>query len=509
MADPIEDFNTRWIVKEHIIPASHIRGFARGIRLNTQATHHSQKQPLLRLAVKQYTPRSNPDPAPGDPTIILAHGVGSSKESYEPLLDALLTTPSLRRTSIRSVWIPDVAWHGASYLLNRAVLGDQPHWDDTARDLVQLANHFQAEMPAPVLGISQSWGAWALLRAAAFHPRLFAGLVLMEPTLVSSYPVADEKEAAEAEARAEAAGSGRSRSGSGSGGTLEEGRSGGGTERRSGSGSGSGSASAEVAVKGTKQRDYARGMMFKRDTWPSRKEAISYLLANPYYGAFDPAVFARVARYDLIDVDAHTSKQTTPTSSPSSSSSPAVTLTTPKSMEVYTMMRPWPPLPTTPPEDPDHSLTRLAEKGTYEPNMVTPGFHRHEPSLIGRGPHISPASHPSATTTLTDLLPPVQLVWAGRGFASLRQYRRWLVETIGSGADGSGGAARGKVVEAVVQDSGHPLPLERPRDAAAVVGPWLEARVREWKEEDERIRRGPPQFVEVINPAWVERASKL
>lgn len=439
MADPIEDFNTRWIVKEHIIPASYIRGFARGVRAESNG--------LVRLAVKQYVPRltnSHPQPpTPGDPTVIFAHGVGSSKESYEPLIDALVfgggggDGTGLR---VRAVWIPDVAWHGASYRLNEEVLGDEPHWDDSARDILQLVNHFQADMPAPILGVAQSWGAWALLRAAAWHPRLFAGLALMEPTLISSCPGAGM--------------SGR--------------------------------------------RSFAYGMVFKRDAWASRAEARAYLRGNPYYGAFDGDVFERVMRYDLRDVADGSGGG----GGGGGEGQGAVTLTTPTAMEVHTMMRPWPPLPGGDDDDdnPDHRLARLAAEGRYEPNMVIDGFHRDEPSLLG------PA--------LPDLLPPVQLVWAGRGFAMLHAYRAWLRGTIGTGKGGSGGGDQ-FVEEVVVEDSGHPLPLERPREAAAAVGPWLAARVRAWKEArdaERMIKSGGerrPYWTTKVNPVWVEKVSKL
>lgn len=517
MADPIQDFHTRWIVKEHIIPASHIRGYARGVRDDTDG--NPAEQPLLRLAVKQYIPRSNPSPRPGDPTIILAHGVGSSKESYEPFVDALLHPPRRDQASsssspsppphapppdqaaepplrIRAVWIPDLAWHGASYRLNAAHLGDSPDWDDAARDLLHLANHLGADglLPPPVLGVSQSWGAYALLRAAAFHPRLFAGLALLEPTTVSHDPTID---------------------GSFGGSTFR----GGGGQRKS----------------------FAYGMIFKRDTWPSREAARAYLRRNPYYGAFDPAVFERVMRYDLREVDDddsgagggvsgggtsdrgsreddNGSSSTNSTITTRSTAERAVTLTTPKSMEVYTMMRSWPPSSPSPSSpasspyaDPDHRLHALAQAGRYRPNpgAIEPGFHRPEPTRLARDlPHIRP---------------PVVLVWADGGFARLTGYRAWLRESLGVGPEGGGGAgaAEGEekeegqqqVREVVVAGSGHPLPLERPAEAAAAVAPWLGARARAWAEEAERererVKNGARHFIDVVHPEWVEKASKL
>lgn len=439
----MEDFNSRWLVIEHTIPASHVRGFARGII--------DEEKHRLRLSVKQYVPRTTRDPAPGDPTIIFAHGVGSSKESYEPFLDGLLLQqqqqPQQQKQEqqeqpahdaslsqplrLRAVWIPDIAWHGASYQLNRAIIGDEPHWEDSARDVVHMINHFQAEMPPPLLGIAQSWGAFTLLHAALYHPRLFAaGLALLEPTLLLRYP-----------------------------------------EPRGGPGH-------------DDRKAFAYGMIFKKDTWPTRDEARAYLLRNPYYGAFDPAVFERVVRYDLRDVEGVDDND----------SKPAVTLTTPKAMEAYTMMRPWPPLPGMP-DNPDHQLLKLWKEGKHEPRQPIAGFHRQELERLFRN--------------LPDLLPPVLIVWAEKGLGRFTGYREHLIKTIGTGKEGSGGAAEGKVTERWVEKSGHPLPLEYPQEAAAAIAPWLVAQMTEWRERADRIRQGPAHFTAQVNPAWIEKASKL
>jgi hypothetical protein len=60
-------------VKEHTVEAQHIREYPK-------ATAHSQDE-VLHLAVKQYIPKSNPDPQPGDVTVIGAHANGFPKVS--------------------------------------------------------------------------------------------------------------------------------------------------------------------------------------------------------------------------------------------------------------------------------------------------------------------------------------------------------------------------------------------------------------------------------------------
>lgn len=60
-----------FVVKEHVVEAQHIREYP-------HATAHSQEE-VLYLAVKQYIPKDNPDPQPGDVTIIAAHANGFVK----------------------------------------------------------------------------------------------------------------------------------------------------------------------------------------------------------------------------------------------------------------------------------------------------------------------------------------------------------------------------------------------------------------------------------------------
>jgi hypothetical protein len=61
----------RFRIVEHTTPAQHIREYP-------QATSTTQEETLY-LAVKQYIPLDNPNPQPGDVTIIAAHGNGFPK----------------------------------------------------------------------------------------------------------------------------------------------------------------------------------------------------------------------------------------------------------------------------------------------------------------------------------------------------------------------------------------------------------------------------------------------
>lgn len=223
-------------ITSHIIPASHIRGFSRGIQ-DEQNGH-------LRLSLKHYLPKGR-EAKPGDPTLILAHGIGSSKESYEPFLDELLAY-----LPIRGAWACDVSNHGESYLLNEDIIGNEPHWLDSARDMLHMVNTFAAQMPPPIYGIGQSWGCNNIVYMSHFHQRLFAGMTLIEPVFGTGFRF-----------------------------------------------------QSNVAKRPAEDSQHRIALLAKRrDTWASREEAAAKLRATPYYAVFDPRVFERVVKYDLRDM---------------------------------------------------------------------------------------------------------------------------------------------------------------------------------------------------------------
>lgn len=64
-----------FIINEHILPCQHLREYAHATSTSEEA--------VLRLAVKEYIPRENPNPAHGDVTIIGAHANGFTKVSLD------------------------------------------------------------------------------------------------------------------------------------------------------------------------------------------------------------------------------------------------------------------------------------------------------------------------------------------------------------------------------------------------------------------------------------------
>ncbi|PKS11429.1 hypothetical protein jhhlp_003192 [Lomentospora prolificans] len=163
--------SSAFIVKEHKVPGQHIREYP-------HALANSQND-VLYLAVKEYIPKDNQNPQPGDVTILGAHANGFPKELYEPLWEDLHRESKNFGFRIRSIIICDAAWQGQSSILNASKLGNDPGWLDYSRDINQVINHLRP--PMPIVGISHSFGGAALTNLAYSNPRLLTSLILLDP----------------------------------------------------------------------------------------------------------------------------------------------------------------------------------------------------------------------------------------------------------------------------------------------------------------------------------------
>jgi len=271
-------------VIEHIIPCQHIREYPR-------ATIGEQEE-VLHLAVKQYIPKDNPYPQPGDVTIIGAHANGFPKELYEPLWEDLLTSSKKHNFRIRGIWIADVAQQGQSGVLNEEILGNDPSWTDHSRDLLHLINTKRDQMPRPLIGIGHSMGGNHLyltllsfreegsnisrVNLAYMHPRLITTLILIDPVIQQYSSVPQE----------------------------------------------AGPSPTRLST-------------FRRDVWPSREAAAQSFKKSKFYQAWDARVLDRWVQYGLRDMPTPTHPVDPYTSGPEQ-----VTLTTTKDQEVFTFLRP-------------------------------------------------------------------------------------------------------------------------------------------------------------------------
>lgn len=114
-------------------------------------------------------------------------------------------------------------------------------WQDHARDLLQMVNHFRAEIKRPIVGVAHSMGACNLVDLALMHPRLFTTLVLLEPAIA---PV--------------------------------------------------------LGVRGNWLPPLMSAQ--RRDTWPSRALARQMFLKNPFYRRWDARVLDRYVSHGLRDL---------------------------------------------------------------------------------------------------------------------------------------------------------------------------------------------------------------
>ncbi|KAG9239450.1 prolyl aminopeptidase-like protein [Amylocarpus encephaloides] len=217
-------------IKEHEVECQHIREYPR-------ALSHSQND-VLHLAVKQYIPLDNLQPQDGDVTIVAAHANAFPKELYEPLWEDLHARSKANGFRIRSIWITDVAQQGASGVLNEQLLGDDPSWMDSVRDLLHMINVFRSEMPMPIVGIGHSFGGAMLCNLAYMHPRLFSTIVFLDPVIQAQ-------------------------------------------------------ASAPTGPSPV------RASAFRRDLWPSREEAITAFKKQKFFSSWDPRAFERWCQYGI------------------------------------------------------------------------------------------------------------------------------------------------------------------------------------------------------------------
>ncbi|CDM36757.1 hypothetical protein DTO013E5_2877 [Penicillium roqueforti] len=265
---------------EHVVPTQHIREYP-------GATANDQEEPLY-LAVKQYIPLDNPNPQPGDITILGAHANGFPKELYEPLWEEIYARSKQNGMRIRGIWMADVAQEGQSSVINEDSLGNDPSWFDHPRDLLHLINVKRAEMPRPIVGIGHSMGGAHLAQLCLMHPRLIHTLVLLDPVIQRQTTQLDNL-------------------------SLQ--------------------INKRVIAKTTQLSTH------RRDLWPSRQAAAESFRRSPFYQTWDPRVLSRWIEYGLRDLPTaiHPLDPKTPINK---TTGPPVTLRTTLHQEVFTFSRP-------------------------------------------------------------------------------------------------------------------------------------------------------------------------
>ncbi|KAJ5138663.1 uncharacterized protein N7515_003511 [Penicillium bovifimosum] len=395
-------------IVEHIVPAQHIREYP-------GATANDQEE-ALNLAVKQYIPLDNPNPQPGDVTILAAHANGFPKELYEPLWEEIYARSKQNGIRIRGIWMADVAHQGQSSVINEDSLGNDPSWFDHPRDLLHLVNVKRAEMPRPIVGIGHSMGGAHLTQLCLMHPRLIHTLVLLDPVIQRQTTQLD-------------------------GPSLEHNK-------------------REIA-KTTQLSTH------RRDIWPSRQDAAEGFRRSPFYQAWDPRVLSRWIEHGLRDLPTaihplpqHPTKAVTNTTK-----DPPVTLRTTLHQEVFTFSRP-----------------------NYIHTNNTDVNRRTHPDLDAAHPHNHPFYRPEPArifSQLPFLRPSVLYIFAGKSDMCLPDMRADKLANTGVGLGGSGGVAKGRVRDVMLEDFGHLLAQEAVNECAEAAVAWITPEIRRWRDEEE------------------------
>ncbi|KAK3624903.1 hypothetical protein LTR56_020717 [Elasticomyces elasticus] len=443
-------------VTEHVVPCSHIREYPR-------ATASGHDDPL-ELCVKQYSPVNNPNPQPGDVTIIATHGSGLPKELYEPLFEDIVERSQQTNVRIRSVWIADCAHQGASGIRNERKLGNDPSWFDHCRDLLAMVQHFREDMPRPLIGIGHSMGATQLTLLSLMHPRLFTSLILCEPVM-------------------------------------------------------------DKCTESCQGPTLTKLSTFRRDVWPSREDAVQ--AATKSYRKWDsrvlqwwnqhafrelPTIVFPESKVALASAPPEEDMSVeTDTSSALSwndmdmyrwfrdperelpeinSSKMPVTLATTKHQEVFSYLRPnFSGLPSQHirgPPSPDASPNVVEVDRLFHPDIVGPTvtpFYRAEPVITHMAlPHVRPS---------------VLYVFGERSPVSSPQQREDKLSRTGTSVGGSGGAEAGRVKSVLIGKAAHLAPMEATAACAEAIVPWLVEQSNGWKSDEVKISRG-----------WAERSLK-
>lgn len=186
----------------------------------------------------------------------------------------------------------------------------------------------------------------------------------------------------------------------------------------------------------------------RRDIWPSLEEAESFFRSRPFYKTWDSRVLDAQIKYGLRSLPTHI--YPTPPHPPN-----GVTLATNKHQEVFQFLRP----------------------------------HTSNPNLLGR-----PEPH-RTFRNLPDIKIPILYVYGGKSQATKHAMTAEKKKQ------------NPHAEEVTVEEAGHTIPQEMPRECALAIVGFLGKHAKRW--EKEREKEGERMISQVIYPDFLKRMSKM
>ncbi|KAI0469324.1 prolyl aminopeptidase-like protein [Xylaria cf. heliscus] len=191
----------------------------------------------------------------------------------------------------------------------------------------------------------------------------------------------------------------------------------------------------------------------RRDTWPSREAAEKTFRHSRFHSSWDPRVLDAWITHGICE---------TPDGK--------ATLTTPRDQELFTYFRPLYPYVRA-----DGTLDRdgapdydQALLGPPDPHSSFPFYRGESSAVLTRLPHVRPS-----------------VLWMFGGASNVNlplSIRKEVVRSCGSGSDGSGGVAAGRVAEITLEGYGHMFPMEVPGLAASHAATWVGREMQQYRE---------------------------
>ena len=186
---------------------------------------------------------------------------------------------------------------------------------------------------------------------------------------------------------------------------------------------------------------YAVASTNRGDWWTSRKAAAEKFESSTFFKRWDPRVLKRWTEFALRDTPTELYPEVTP------NSEPPATLTTPKSQELFTFLRPAY-------VDKKTGCSRGRPEHEMHPDDIDGfPFYRPEPPQVFR--------------RLPELKPSVLYVFGETSDLASPASRQQKLGITGTGVGGSGGTAQDRVKEAVLP-CGHLVPMEEVKRCATV-----------------------------------------